>query len=202
MLVMDHYVGSLDRWARANRGVYSRYQKQIAEDIEKALTYVHDQGYIHLDIKPQNILVRERNGKVDVAVADFGLAREIASLKGINPHDLRCGTPPYNGYPDTAYSKYVDLWSLGLLVAYMVGSFGRDDEISTHELIEFEKNLKENYSRVTSREWNPLQLIEYVAHELGLPQATVDDIKRHLIRCLNPNPESRVFPKLEPCHLN
>jgi serine/threonine protein kinase len=53
------------------------YTKQIAE----ALQYVHDKNIIHLDVKPENMLVRKPD---DVALSDFGIA-----VTGFNTGNLQ-----------------------------------------------------------------------------------------------------------------
>lgn len=48
-----------------------RYTRMIL----KALRQVHERGYVHCDIKPENILVfPSKNGGKSVKIADFGLA--------------------------------------------------------------------------------------------------------------------------------
>ena len=41
----------------------------------QALDYAHGKQFVHRDIKPQNIMVSVQNGKDNVKLADFGLAR-------------------------------------------------------------------------------------------------------------------------------
>ncbi|MBD2184912.1 serine/threonine-protein kinase [Aerosakkonema funiforme] len=48
-----------------------RYIQQIGE----ALTVVHQQGLLHRDVKPQNIMLR--SGKLEAVLIDFGIAREF-----------------------------------------------------------------------------------------------------------------------------
>lgn len=50
---------------------------QAAIDICSAMVYVHEQGFIHRDIKPQNCLVTSAAGSVKVKLSDFAFARKL-----------------------------------------------------------------------------------------------------------------------------
>ena len=50
-----------------------RYSQQIGE----ALTVVHQQGLLHRDVKPQNIMLRPKKGGMEAILIDFGIAREF-----------------------------------------------------------------------------------------------------------------------------
>ncbi|XP_060194297.1 mitogen-activated protein kinase kinase kinase 20-like [Lycium barbarum] len=91
--------------------------RKYTKALLKGLHYIHKCGYVHCDIKPQNILLGEDG---QVKIADFGLAKRAES------HDnLRCelrGTPLYMspemvtaGEQDTP----ADIWALGCVLAEM-----------------------------------------------------------------------------------
>ena len=52
---------------------------RIATDVASALEYAHREGYMHRDVKPDNILVR---GMQDTLLADFGIARAVRNADG------------------------------------------------------------------------------------------------------------------------
>ncbi|RMF14814.1 MAG: hypothetical protein D6758_10875 [Gammaproteobacteria bacterium] len=56
----------------------------------KVVTHLHEQGIVHGDIKPSNIIVK---GRMQVILADFGLARLLAGPRP--PVRLRGCTPDY-----------------------------------------------------------------------------------------------------------
>ena len=64
---------------------------RITEQIAEALGYAHGKGFIHRDVKPQNILISESEGAF---LTDFGLVKAIAS-SGMTTTGSFLGTPHY-----------------------------------------------------------------------------------------------------------
>ncbi|MFB2970819.1 protein kinase [Aerosakkonema sp. BLCC-F183] len=74
-----------------------RYIQQIGE----ALTVVHNQGLLHRDVKPQNIMLR--SGKLEAVLIDFGLARQFTQdVTQTHTRKLTEGYAPIEQY----YIKY------------------------------------------------------------------------------------------------
>jgi eukaryotic-like serine/threonine-protein kinase len=53
---------------------------RIASEVAGALEYAHSAGYMHRDVKPDNILL---GGQRDTLLADFGIARAVRNADGI-----------------------------------------------------------------------------------------------------------------------
>jgi hypothetical protein len=88
---------------------------QILRESAEALDYAHQQGVIHRDIKPGNILIREDG---EAKITDFGVARAIADDATVT--GTMHGTPAYMS-PEQVHSRPAggrsDQFSLGA-VAY------------------------------------------------------------------------------------
>jgi predicted Ser/Thr protein kinase len=69
-----------------------RQAAQLARDVSLAVHYAHEQGVLHRDLKPQNILVDK---DMKPFVTDFGLARPIEGGKDLTLTGMVVGTPAY-----------------------------------------------------------------------------------------------------------
>lgn len=127
--------------SRKGRPLAGGLVASIFQQIVKGLHHIHQHGYFHRDMKPENLLITttgladyptasplampgtppEKDVLVIVKLADFGLARETLSR------------PPYTEYVSTRwyrapevllrsrdYSNPVDLWALGTILAEIV----------------------------------------------------------------------------------
>src|SRR5690606_6517591 len=63
---------------------------KIVSDVLRALQYAHENGVIHLDVKPANILVKGERA----LLTDFGFAKDLG-LTAITSQDMMMGTPSY-----------------------------------------------------------------------------------------------------------
>ncbi|XP_056171465.1 G-type lectin S-receptor-like serine/threonine-protein kinase SD2-5 [Syzygium oleosum] len=143
--------GSLDRWIfhKSNECVLDWQQrKKIIFDIAKGLNYLHEdcrQKIVHLDIKPQNILL-DRN--FNAKVADFGLSKLIDRDQSQVVTTMR-GTPGYLApeWLSAAITEKVDVYSFGVVILEIVCGrkiFDRSlDEDDMHLLSLFKRKAEE-----------------------------------------------------------
>ncbi len=114
-LVMKRLTGrSLDRVLRDHHPIPVAIAQVILRDIAAGLEFAHQQGVIHRDVKPANILV-DQNGAV--VVTDFGIAK-AREADALTASGTSIGTPAYMS-PEQALGKRAtpasDQYSLGVL---------------------------------------------------------------------------------------
>lgn len=81
---------------------------EIIAAVASALDYAHERGMLHRDVKPSNILYSDgRSGNRRIALADFGIAREISDVGGLTAANLTVGTVEYAA-PEQLMGKPLD----------------------------------------------------------------------------------------------
>ena len=85
-----------------------------AESLFRALAEMHGAGYMHCDIKPENVMLRSRERPRDIALIDFGSARKLNENKYYDVQSLWYRAPEVIcGFP---YTPAIDMWSMGCLL--------------------------------------------------------------------------------------
>jgi serine/threonine-protein kinase len=94
---------------------------RVTDDVAAALAYAHEQGIVHRDVKPENIMLT--GGRA--VVADFGIARAVsaAGADRMTGTGLAIGTPAYMS-PEQALGQSdiearTDVYALGCVVYEM-----------------------------------------------------------------------------------
>jgi serine/threonine protein kinase len=184
--------GALDK--KIGNKIDATYAKKIAIDVLNGIKALHDNGKIHRDLKPQNILIDEKN---NARLTDFGIAGHLNLGKGeVNQREVRLTTTDILGRPKERFGSYPYMPPEQLnptnkvvtkLPANDIFSFG----VLTYELltgqlpygkITSEAELAEYLSRVKKGQWKTLS-----DYRLDLP-----DFWQELINgCLQPDYKKR-----------
>jgi len=93
---------------------------RVTREIAGALNYAQEKGFVHRDVKPDNILLREDGSS---ALTDFGIARALDSALRMTKTGAVVGTPHYMS-PEQARGKQIDgrsdLYALGIVLYEML----------------------------------------------------------------------------------
>ncbi|KAG8344667.1 Protein kinase domain [Trypanosoma vivax] len=123
-LVFEYMETDLHVVIRAN--ILEDIHKQfITYQLLKTMKYLHSAELLHRDMKPSNLLV---NSDCSMKVADFGLARSILSLEKeqmarpvLTDYIMtRWYRPPEVLLGSTRYTKGVDMWAVGCIIAELL----------------------------------------------------------------------------------
>ncbi len=102
------------------------YVRNLLQDLLEVLSFVHQQGVIHRDIKPQNLMRRREDGKI--FLIDFGAVKELGTLvvntQGEIASSIAIGTPGYmpteQGLGKPCFAS--DIYAVGIIaIAALTG---------------------------------------------------------------------------------
>ncbi len=106
--------------------VQQAYCCGIICQVLEALKYTHDQGLVHRDIKPQNVLVSRAERKLRTKLADFGLAKyvETAGFSAMTSDGETRGTLTFMAPEQFSNSRYAkapcDIYAAGATLYYFL----------------------------------------------------------------------------------
>lgn len=175
VLVLETLTGStLDYLLDAGGRLATRDLAYLGQHLCAGLRYLHDQGYLHLDIKPRNIIANEGTARI----IDLSLARRPGPQEGGH------GTPAAMA-PEQARGGLLgaaaDVWGLGLvLYEAATGANPFDEEDTAEDGSGSGGDADLDYPQLDVR-------APSVLTQRHLPRSFADAIDR----CLEPDPERR-----------
>ncbi|ERE76487.1 myosin light chain kinase, smooth muscle [Cricetulus griseus] len=127
-----------------------KYMRQISEGVE----YIHKQGIVHLDLKPENIMCVNKTG-TRIKLIDFGLARRLENAGSLK---VLFGTPEFVApevinYEPIGYAT--DMWSIGVICYILTSEHNWISLARVSGLSPFMgDNDNETLANVTSATWD------------------------------------------------
>jgi serine/threonine protein kinase len=127
-IFMEHVSGgSLQAWIRENRLTDLSQRLDVAIQIAWGLEHAHEQGLIHHDVKPANVLMTPSG---TAKVTDFGLARTLATRDDTSSNDPHQPASKSEGGLTPAYcspeqadgrpvSRRTDIWGWSITILEM-----------------------------------------------------------------------------------
>uniref|UniRef100_A0A8C5GV36 Rho-associated protein kinase 2 n=1 Tax=Gouania willdenowi TaxID=441366 RepID=A0A8C5GV36_GOUWI len=166
--------------------VPEKWAKFYTAEVVMALDAIHSMGFIHRDVKPDNMLL-DRHGHLKLA--DFGTCMKM-DLTGMVHCDTAVGTPDYispevlkSQGGDGFYGRECDWWSVGVFIFEMlVGDtpFYADSLVGTYSKIMDHKNSLNFPDDVEiSKDAKNIICAFLTDREVRLGRNGVEEIKRH-----------------------
>jgi serine/threonine protein kinase len=100
--------------------------RQITIQVLEGLSFMHENGFVHRDLKPGNIMVVSRTPRWFVKITDFGISKRrqqgVTTLHTMQRGTLGFAAPEVLGMDgaEGSYTFAVDIWSLGAVTYYML----------------------------------------------------------------------------------
>ncbi|XP_062893636.1 rho-associated protein kinase 2 isoform X4 [Mobula hypostoma] len=185
-MVMEYMPGGDLVNLMSNYDVPERWAKFYTAEVVLALDGIHSMGFIHRDVKPDNMLLDKLG---HLKLADFGTCMKMDS-SGMVRCDTAVGTPDYispevlkSQGGDGYYGRECDWWSVGVfLYEMLVGDtpFYADSLVGTYSKIMDHKNSLNFPDDVEiSKHAKDLICAFLTDREVRLGRNGVEEIKRH-----------------------
>jgi serine/threonine protein kinase len=174
-LVLEHLDGPrLSSLVRRYGPLQEQQYLPLAIEVASALHYLRHVGYVHLDVKPSNVIMGAPARLIDLSVArPLEVAQQLTYPIGTDaymaPEQCR---PPETGVPGHAS----DVWGLGATLFEAIAGYKAFDEAPRDA-----ERLEEQFPQVAELPYS-------------LPDRVPNDVAKVIYACLEPRPEDRPLP--------
>lgn len=130
-VALELYDTDLHKIIQSPQPLGDAHLKHFLYQLLRGLRFAHNYGVIHRDLKPANLLVTKN---CDLCISDFGLARQMPGAPGAPPivgggaatmteHVVTrwYRAPELMLSADGHYTPAIDLWSVGCILAELLG---------------------------------------------------------------------------------
>lgn len=168
--VLEHVRGG-ELFNKVKRGrLKEDAARKYFQQLISAVDFCHSRGVYHRDLKPENLLLDENS---NLKVSDFGLSALAECKRQDGLLHTTCGTPAYVA-PEVINRKgyegaKADIWSCGVILFVLLAGY-----LPFHD-----KNLMDMYKKIGKAEFK-------------CPSWFSTDVRRLLVRILDPNPSTRI----------
>ena len=149
-IIMEYCTGGdlfqkINELAEKDKSFSEKEAVKIFKQLMSAVSYCHNQGICHRDLKPDNIIFLNKEPDSPIKIVDFGLSKIFGEIKPImkgnkiekNIMSLRVGTAYYMA-PEVIQGNYdnkCDIWSCGVILYILLCGYPPFDGDNENDII-------------------------------------------------------------------
>ena len=149
-IIMEYCTGGdlfqkINEFAEKDKSFSEKEAVKIFKQLMSAVSYCHNQGICHRDLKPDNIIFLNKEPDSPIKIVDFGLSKIFGEIKPImkgnkiekNIMSLRVGTAYYMA-PEVIQGNYdnkCDIWSCGVILYILLCGYPPFDGDNENDII-------------------------------------------------------------------